>query len=161
MILSMIWLPICVPLPRSGNAGCAVGSGKQCCRKGKWRNSMKILILHRIPYHKIQYERGIDHSLHDVVYVGTAAALDNIPKELRCTKIVRPGAQSASQEILKMAGNGLINTPDLVISLSEYELLEAARVREALGVPGPSFDQVCLVRDKILMKEAVARAGIR
>jgi hypothetical protein len=121
---------------------------------------MNILILHRIPYHKIDYHRGIDHVRHDVTYFGKAEVLDTLPADLRHRRVERPGLSSSFDE----AQTWLRNAPhrfDRVISLSEYELLDAARLREWLGVPGAPVNQVTLVRDKIQMKQAVARAGLR
>ncbi|NML33061.1 ATP-grasp domain-containing protein [Paraburkholderia antibiotica] len=121
---------------------------------------MKILILHRIPYQKIDYHRGIDHERHDVVYFGKKEALLTLPAALRCTAVERPGVASALDE----ARQWLQANPqhfDRVISLSEYELLDAAHLREWLDVPGAPVEQVRLARDKMLMKEAVARAGLR
>lgn len=121
---------------------------------------MKILVLHRVPYPKIDYHRGIDHDAHGVTYFGTREALDNIPSRLRCTRVERPGERTPFEE----ATAWLQSEPqsfDRVISMSEYELIDAARLRERLGVRGASVDQVMLVRDKVLMKEAVERAGVR
>ncbi|MSP26556.1 MAG: ATP-grasp domain-containing protein [Myxococcales bacterium] len=50
---------------------------------------------------------------------------------------------------------------DRIESLWEPTVLLAARVRELLGVPGMSRDTVLGFRDKQLMKERVARAGVR
>lgn len=50
---------------------------------------------------------------------------------------------------------------DRVESLWEPCVVLAARVREALGIPGMSPDVVNGFRDKILMKDRVARAGLR
>ncbi|MBL8617605.1 MAG: ATP-grasp domain-containing protein [Deltaproteobacteria bacterium] len=50
---------------------------------------------------------------------------------------------------------------DRVESLWEPLVHAAARVREALGVPGMSADTVNGFRDKQIMKERVARAGLR
>ncbi len=121
---------------------------------------MNILILHRIPYHKIDYHRGIDHTQHDVTYFGTAELLDTLPAGLRHRRAERPGLAPSFEE----AQAWLLTAPqrfDRVISLSEYELLDAARLREWLGVPGALVEQVTLVRDKIQMKRAAARAGLR
>lgn len=52
-------------------------------------------------------------------------------------------------------------TVDRVESLWEPLVLLAARLREALGVPGMSVDTVQGFRDKQLMKERVAAAGLR
>ncbi|WP_434587154.1 ATP-grasp domain-containing protein [Streptomyces sp. A5-4] len=120
---------------------------------------MKILILHRVPYFKIEYHRGISHDLHDVTYFGTDPALATLPPELRCERVSRPGKRSAFEE----ARDWLTQRPrdfDRVISASEYELLDAARLREHLGAPGAPVHQVALARDKVLMKQAVEEAGL-
>lgn len=121
---------------------------------------MKILILHRVPYPRIEYARGIDHHRHDVTYFGKREILATLPADLPCRAIERPGTNSAFEE----ARDWLQAEPqsfDRVISLSEYELLDAAQLREWLGVPGASLEQVRLVRDKIVMKQAVQGAGLR
>ena len=52
-------------------------------------------------------------------------------------------------------------TFDRIICLWEPGVLLAARLREALGVPGMGVEQARLFRDKDLMKQAVAAAGVR
>lgn len=124
---------------------------------------MNILILHKIAYPKIQYHTGIDHALHDVTYVGTAERLKTIPEDLRCTRLVREdGGNDRVAESVLAAVATLPGAPrfDRVLSVSEYELLDAARVREQLQVPGPSVYEATLVRDKVAMKAAVSLAGI-
>ncbi|UYH51404.1 hypothetical protein N5W20_00530 [Candidatus Kirkpatrickella diaphorinae] len=121
---------------------------------------MNILILHRVPYQRIDYAKGIDHNLHHVTYFGVRSILDSLPDTLPCTRVARPGDASAFEE----ARNWIENNPqsfDRIISLSEYELLDAAKLRAWLGVPGASVDEVNLVRDKVLMKKAVSEAGLR
>src|SRR5690348_3505694 len=105
---------------------------------------MKLLVLHRIPYHKVSYHRGIDHTQHDVTYIGTAEALQNIPADLRCQRWVRPGKGNVADEVLVQLEKrrGRKHCFDRVISLSEYELLDAAQVREALGITGPKLAEV-------------------
>ncbi|MFG2585862.1 ATP-grasp domain-containing protein [Streptomyces malaysiensis] len=121
---------------------------------------MKILILHRVPYFKIEYHRGISHDRHEVTYLGTDQALATLPPDLRCERVSRPGVRSAFEE----ARDWLAERPrnfDRIISMSEYELLDAARLREHLGAPGAPVDQVALARDKVLMKQAAEKAGLR
>ena len=124
---------------------------------------MNILILHRIPYHKIDYHRSIDHRQYRVFYLGTDEALQTIPAELPCERVSRPGKEPPAKEaVAALKAHGLEATRfDRVISLSEYELLDAAAVREALGAPGPRYDEVLMVRHKVRMKDAIVRAGIR
>lgn len=121
---------------------------------------MKILILHRVPYPRIEYHRGIDHELHDVTYLGKQSAIDTLPPQLRCTAIVRPGLASAHDEALAW----LAQSPqsfDRIISMSEYELLDAARLREALNVDGAPLAAVNLARNKLDMKAAVQARKLR
>ncbi|WP_432084995.1 ATP-grasp domain-containing protein [Streptomyces sp. bgisy095] len=121
---------------------------------------MDILILHRVPYPKIEYARGIDHTRHRVVYLGTRAALGTLPADLPCERVERAGTRSAFDEAAAWLDD--VRRPfDRIVSLSEYELLDAARLRERYGVPGAPVEQVELARDKILMKRAVADAGLR
>ncbi|GAA2783110.1 ATP-grasp domain-containing protein [Streptomyces showdoensis] len=121
---------------------------------------MRILVLHRVPYPKIAYHRGIDHELHEVTYFGKRAALDTLPEDLRCERVERPGTGAPYDEArawLEAEPRGF----DRVISMSEYELLDAARLRADLGVEGATVEQVELARDKVLMKRAVGAAGLR
>ncbi|WP_265306072.1 ATP-grasp domain-containing protein [Verminephrobacter eiseniae] len=121
---------------------------------------MNILILHRIPYHKIDYHYGIDHAVHDVTYFGKPELLDTLPAGLRHQRVERPGIASSFEEAKTWLQQASLRF-DRIISLSEYELLDAARLREWLGMPGASVEQVTLVRDKIRMKQAAACAGLR
>jgi biotin carboxylase len=50
---------------------------------------------------------------------------------------------------------------DRLIALSEFTLGIAARVREELGIPGPTTAEVARYRDKVRMKQVLAEAGIR
>jgi hypothetical protein len=65
------------------------------------------------------------------------------------------GAVKAAQQWLRG------KTIDRVVCLWEPGVLLAARLREALGVPGMGVEQSELYRDKDLMKQAVSAAGIR
>ncbi|WP_016884147.1 MULTISPECIES: acetyl-CoA carboxylase biotin carboxylase subunit family protein [unclassified Rhodococcus (in: high G+C Gram-positive bacteria)] len=120
---------------------------------------MKLLILHRVPYSFIEYHRVIDHGIHDVVYVGSSAQLATVPPELPCTRVERPGRAGLAEEVRTLF------SPDdafgRVISVSQYEMMEAAQIRRSLGVEGVSPEQVHIVNDKVAMKAAVAGCGLR
>lgn len=121
---------------------------------------MDILILHRIPYQKIEYHCGIDHDRHEVTYVGTETALANIPDFVNCKQLVRPGVGKTADEVMALIEQQQLQF-DRVLSLSEYELLDAAQIRERFDIPGPTLAQVEKVRNKVVMKTTVAAAGIR
>lgn len=121
---------------------------------------MNILILHRVPYARIDYQRGINHSEHQVTYIGKQAIIDSLPAQLPCTAVVRPGTADTFDEVQAWLDQHPQHF-DRIISMSEYELLDAARLREAYGIPGASVAQVLLTRNKLLMKDAVAAHGLR
>ena len=68
--------------------------------------------------------------------------------------------EDAAVATVQRAAAGRI-TFDRVICLWEPGVLLAARLREALGVAGMGVEQARLFRDKDLMKQAVAAAGVR
>ncbi|GGQ69986.1 ATP-grasp domain-containing protein [Couchioplanes azureus] len=120
---------------------------------------MRILILHRITDEVVRYADGIDFGAHDVTFVGTPERLATLPAHLPGERIARPGLGDTDTEVLTaIAGRA---RPDLVIAQSEYDLIAAARVRQALGVPGDHEADVAPIRDKVVMKAAAARAGLR
>lgn len=65
--------------------------------------------------------------------------------------------ESAFQAVMRWRGA----TFDRVESLWEPTVLLAARLREALGVPGLRYEEVVRFRDKDKMKKAVSDAGLR
>jgi biotin carboxylase len=119
---------------------------------------MRILVLHRVPDSFVHYAEVIDHDHHDVTYISVPARFATLPAGVRARRIERPGTGDTAAEVLDATAGE--PAPDLVIALSEYDLVPAARVREALGVPGPRERDVLPVRDKIVMKSAVAAAGL-
>jgi biotin carboxylase len=66
--------------------------------------------------------------------------------------------QVAVDEILRWAGTRRF---DRVETLWEPTVLLAARLRDALGAPGLSYDEALCFRDKDRMKQAVSAAGLR
>ncbi|HEX3961482.1 MAG TPA: hypothetical protein VHZ03_33470 [Trebonia sp.] len=120
---------------------------------------MRILVMHRFPESIARYAENIDHAKHEVTYVSVPNRLATLPADVPARRLQRPGTGDPADEVLAAAAG--LPRPDLVIALSEYDLLPAARVREALGVPGPLECDVVPVRDKVVMKAAVASAGLR
>ena len=120
---------------------------------------MRILVLHRVPDAMVRYAEVIDHDAHEVTYVAVPDRMATMPSNVPARRLMRPGTGETSAEVLA-AIEGL-PSPDMVIALSEYDLLPAARVREAFGVPGGDVADVLPVRDKVTMKAAIGAAGLR
>lgn len=107
----------------------------------------------------MMYHQAVDHQANDVYYIGEAEKLENIPDGLRCTKIARPGSGPIHREVIETVERLKLKL-DHVVSLSEFELTDAARVREHFGVQGLSVAEVERFRDKTVMKKHVRDAGI-
>jgi hypothetical protein len=120
---------------------------------------MEILVIHSRPDYLIHYGDNIDHDAHDVTYISTPERRNTLPKGVRCHVIERPGVGDIATEVLTAVAG--MPKPDLVLALSEFDMIAAGEVREALGVAGPKLSDARLVRDKVVMKSAVAAAGIR
>ncbi|MEU8507816.1 ATP-grasp domain-containing protein [Streptomyces brevispora] len=120
---------------------------------------MRILVLHRVTDKMIRYATGIDHAAHDVTYVGPADRLATLPPGLRCTLIERPDTGDLTAEVLAAVAG--LPAFDMVIALSEFDLIAGARVRAALGVAGDREADILPWRDKVVMKSAAAAAGLR
>ncbi|MFI5493438.1 acetyl-CoA carboxylase biotin carboxylase subunit family protein [Actinoplanes sp. NPDC051859] len=120
---------------------------------------MKILVIHQVPYRKIQYHLGIDHDRHDVTYVGMPDRMADLPADLPCRRIVLDADQDMVEGII-----GRTSPSDgyrEVLALSEFGILEAWHVRRHLGLDGPTWEQLQLVRDKVRMKQALAASDVR
>ncbi|MEU6915821.1 ATP-grasp domain-containing protein [Streptomyces olindensis] len=120
---------------------------------------MRVLVMHGIPESSVHYAENIDHHAHQVTYVTTAQKVRTLPVGVPLRVVERSGTGDTAAEVLA-AVEGL-PAPDLVISTSELDVIPAAQVREALGVPGATVRDVLPVRDKVVMKTAVEAAGVR
>ena len=72
-----------------------------------------------------------------------------------------PGLFDEDDALRRIVAAGRVLRPDRVECLWEPCVVLAARVREALGVPGMSSDTALGFRDKPIMKERVMAAGLR
>ncbi|MFJ3881029.1 acetyl-CoA carboxylase biotin carboxylase subunit family protein [Streptomyces sp. NPDC090077] len=120
---------------------------------------MKILVLHQLPYQKADYGVAIDHLRHHVTYIGHPDRLADLPSGLRCRTVEVPPEEDFTAGVLARTRRG--DGYRQVVSLSEFGTLTAPRVRAHLGIPGPDTEQVLRTHDKVHMKEALVRAGIR
>ncbi|MET9801636.1 hypothetical protein [Streptomyces sp. NPDC006368] len=122
---------------------------------------MRVLILNRYSDSFADYGRYLDHQAHQVSYVTVVDHLPMIPEGGGHIETV--GSFGDREAVLRAAErcHRAVGGFDAVLALSEFDLLTGALVRERLGVPGPDVRATLLVRDKTVMKEAVARAGLR
>ncbi|MFJ4963934.1 hypothetical protein ACIP6P_16020 [Streptomyces sp. NPDC088729] len=127
------------------------------------RDRRHVVIVDRSDYGKYRHQDG-------------RPFLD--PERYRVTLLTRPGRGRdvrpedavtvvhtdtySEREVLSTVPALAAGAPvDAVVSLSEWTLLPAARLREALGVCGPGWSRMEPLRDKVRMKEYFAARGVR
>ncbi len=124
-----------------------------------------ILIVHQVPYRKVEYDRVIDHEAHHVTYVGQPQALGQIPADVRHRALPTTAGPAdddrwfatAVQEALAADGPDTVNA---VVSLAEFGHYAAAAARRHYGLPYRTESEIERVRDKVVMKRVLAAAGI-
>jgi biotin carboxylase len=125
--------------------------------------SRHILVLNRFDASRgCRYTQYIDHTVDRVAYLTTAAhvgGVDRAAAEVVVTVADLGDHVAAIERARDLTAR--FGAFDHVIALYERDLDLAAALRAALGVPGPRPDQVRKVRDKVIMKELVAAAGLR
>lgn len=120
---------------------------------------MKILILHRVPFSVLHYDRLIDHAQHEVIYLGAEDRLADLPPALRATRITLLPAEGHAAHVERAVD--AFHGVDRVVSASQYTLRDAARIREAIGCPGMRVDAFDAVDDKLMMKARILGLGLR
>ncbi|MGF7047252.1 biotin carboxylase [Paenibacillus sp. DS2015] len=112
----------------------------------------------------VNYSQVIDHSTHHVIYLVNARGYKDIEAYHDQAAQVHELADIEDYTSLEAAMKQTIDMygqVDLVIAMSEYDLINAAKLRSQFGIPGTSEEKVALYRDKIVMKERLKADGVR
>ncbi|MET9697954.1 ATP-grasp domain-containing protein [Streptomyces sp. NPDC006529] len=126
---------------------------------------MRYLVLNRTPLTGMRFPDWLGAG-HEAVLLTDAAAVSSDPVE-RASQL----AGYAHVEVVQdYHFNPLVESQALamhekwgfegVISLSEFDLLRAARLREAFAVPGQDVASATAFRDKLVMKRILSEAGV-
>ena len=110
-----------------------------------------------------QYTRGLAEVGASVYGVGDAPQAQLAPSlKQHLTDYLQVPRLLDEADVVERVATWMRGKPiDRIESNWEVMVLTAARLRERLGVPGMSLDTVRGFRDKQLMKERVAAAGLR
>lgn len=119
---------------------------------------MRILIVNRWTDAFASYGRDIDHRMHQVAYVTVDGW--QVPEGARHAVVLpdmndADAVVEAARECARHLGG-----VDRVLAFSESDLLTGGRIRDLLDVPGARPQTLTKFRDKPVMKEAVAAAGL-
>jgi hypothetical protein len=111
----------------------------------------------------VRFEQFIDHEKYHVSYiVNNTGRLGILASAESIFTVVQLNDLGNFQELYR-AFFELYRAKkvDVIIALSEFHLLSAARLRKAFSVPGPAIEQVERYRDKVKMKQALRECDIR
>ncbi|RJO70698.1 ATP-grasp domain-containing protein [Nocardia panacis] len=111
-----------------------------------------------------RYEEFIDHVANRVSYIVDAGGAAGVLVDPTLIAHLEQIEDVNDVDLLRAAVQRTVDRVgpvDSLIALSEFTLGIAARIREELGIAGPTIDEVARYRDKVRMKQVVAAAGIR
>lgn len=120
-----------------------------------------VVVLHRWRDRYADYARYLDHDRYAVTYVTTDVGIDAVPPTAREVVVVPatddlPAVRAEVRDLASRFG-----APVGIVALKEDDLLVAAQLRAEWGCPGPTVAETNLFRDKLVMSQAVAEAGIK
>jgi hypothetical protein len=126
---------------------------------------MRFLVLNRTPLTGLRHPDWLGPG-HVAVLLTASAAVSPDPAE----RAAQLAGYVHVEEVDDFHFNPLVESQALamhekwgfdgVISLSEFDLLRAARLREAFGVPGQDVASATAFRDKLAMKRILEAAGV-
>ncbi|MEU4063129.1 ATP-grasp domain-containing protein [Streptomyces wedmorensis] len=119
-----------------------------------------LVVLHRWRARYAHYERYVDHDAHAVTYVTTEVGAAAVPDG--AAEVVRVPATDDLARVRKEV-DGLAarhGAPRAVVALKEDDLLVAANLAREWGCATRHPDELLRFRDKYVMADAVARAGL-
>jgi len=119
-----------------------------------------IVVIHRWRDGHARYADYLDHSRYAVTYISTELALPGVPAEAAGTEVV--SATDDFDAICEATARltSRFGPPARLIALNEGDLDTAAEVRAHLGCPGQDPEKLAPFRDKLVMAQRVAAAGL-
>jgi hypothetical protein len=120
-----------------------------------------ILVIHRWRDAYARYAEYVDHGTHQVTYVTTELGRASVPAGAAEVRVVpaTDDVDAVWAEVSELVER--FGTPDRLVALNEGDLDCAARVRARLGCAGQDPAALARFRDKLIMVDTVAAAGVR
>jgi hypothetical protein len=126
-----------------------------------YRAAMRVVFLSpRYPPEMRQFTRGLAEVGAEVLGVGDGSP-DGELRQYLTDYLEVPSIMDEDDVIARVSGWLRGRSVDRILANWEPLVIVAARLRERFGMPGMSVDAVRGFRDKQLMKERVAAAGLR
>ncbi|MCX5783296.1 MAG: hypothetical protein NTW04_02485, partial [Elusimicrobia bacterium] len=121
---------------------------------------MKLLILLDDFYRYKNFHLAIDHDKHDVSYIGMENYLRTIPALMKCKKYKVSSSSEIVEEAVKIFGKKA--DFDRVLAVWEMVATQGAELRKIWNIShGQQPRDIEKTRDKLIMKNAVSKAGVK
>jgi biotin carboxylase len=122
---------------------------------------MKVLVLNRQRLADLDYPRLLGPRA-EVVVVTAPTAID-AEADVRCYREIVVMDDFAESPLVERRVIELHRRHrfDRIVALAERDVLRAARLRKRLGIAGQTVDSAIAYRDKLVMKRALAAAGMK
>ena len=119
-----------------------------------------IVVVNRWRERYADYAGYLDHTTHRVTYISTEVGLGSVPSDAADVVLVDATddltqARAAATELVRRHG-----PPHRVVALKEDDLLVGAQLRADWDLAGPRPADLLRFRDKYLMCQAIASAGL-
>jgi hypothetical protein len=117
----------------------------------------EVLILNRFPLSRAPYHSWLGKGTR-IRMITKSGSVDTDP-DVEYIRVMDDYDSSGEVEDLAVA---LYREKpyEYILALSEYDILRAARLREFLGLPGQNYESALAFRDKAIMKDHWAAAGL-
>ncbi|WP_378733268.1 acetyl-CoA carboxylase biotin carboxylase subunit family protein [Nocardia brasiliensis] len=122
-----------------------------------------IALLAHMGYEKYCHADGepfFDPELFDVTFIASPEHLSRVVpgRVMRSIEIDARNEEKSMTALYALKGGPRV---DWIVATAEWLMLPAARIRDALGLPGFTEAQVLTLRDKVKMKRHFAERGIK
>jgi biotin carboxylase len=119
-----------------------------------------VAVIHRWRDSYALYERYLDHDRYAVTYITTDVGLAGVPGRAAGTALVTATDDEDQTRCALARLAERFGEPAGIVALKEDDLLVAAVLRAEWGCPGPRPEDLVRFRDKHVMAQAIADAGI-
>lgn len=122
---------------------------------------MKVLVLNRFGLSAMDYPGwlGAAHEVHLVTSAAAAQGQEDTFDRYASVQVVASYADDPAVELLALDLHDRVGL-DALVAMSEFDLLRAARLREAMGLPGQTVPSAEAYRDKLTMKTVLRAGGV-
>lgn len=120
---------------------------------------MRVLVLNRFGLSAMDYAGWLGPDVEVYLLTSADTVQDDALRRCADSRVVKSYADDPAVELLALDWHAAVRF-DAVVAMSEFDLLRAARLREAMRLPGQQPAGAEAYRDKLRMKHVLRAAGV-